>query len=224
MSYGGKLKEKFIAISLRKKGLSYCQIQNKVKVSKDTISRWCRNIPLTKTQTQKLLNNKKNGLKKGSIIGAKANQKKREAEEKFLLKKGIKQVGKLNKKDRFLIGASLYMGEGSKTGHGVEFTNSNPEAVKFMVRWFKEFCLVDNKDLKCSLWLHDNLDEKSAIIYWSNLIKIPINQFQKTYFAKNKTEKKARKQIHPYGIIKVRFYNSQTLRLIKGWINGILNN
>lgn len=223
MGYTGKLKEKQKAIKLRKLGFSYREIVKKVPVSKDTISRWCRDVKLTPIQIEKLIENKKNGLRMGSIIGAKANKTKRMNQEQCLLEEGSKQVGALSRRDKFLIGISLYMAEGSKTGSGVEFTNSDPNAIRFMVMWFQEFCQVSVEKLKCSLWLHDNLSENAAKNYWSSLLYISQNQFGKTYFAKNKINSpKVRKNIHQYGIIKIRFYDTFKLRLIKGWITGIL--
>lgn len=221
MGFSGKLKEKQKAVKLRKLGFSYREIVKKVPVSKDTISRWCRDVELTPSQIEKLIKNKTNGLKIASIKGARSNYTKRLNNERRLSDSGSRQIGSLSRRDRFLVGVSLYMAEGSKTGCGVEFTNSDPDAVKFMASWFQEFCQVSIAKLRCSLWLHSNLDENIAKGYWSNLLKIPQNQFGKTYFAKN-IKNKIRKQIHPYGIIKIRFYNVNKLRLIKGWITGIL--
>lgn len=223
MGYFGKLDEKEKAKSLRKKGLSYNEIQIATGLSKDTISRCCRDIVLTEKQIMILEKNRKNGRLLGSIRGAKANQQKRILSEKKLLSEGIKQVGTLSKRDKFMLGIAFYQGEGSKTNHAVEFTNSDPDSVEFMVGWFENFCQIKRKDLKCSLWLHDNLDESVAKRYWIDLLKITDAQFDKTYFAKNKIDSpKIRKNIHLYGIIKIRYYDSSKLRLILGWIRGVL--
>jgi hypothetical protein len=223
MGYYGKLEEKEIAKSLRKKGYSYGKIQLVTGLSKDTISRCCRDIKLTNNQIKQLDLNKQKGQTLGSIKGAKSNQYKRIASEKSLLDEGIKQVGEINNRDRFIAGISLYQAEGSKTNHAVEFTNSDPETIKFMVSWLEEFCAINRKDFKCSLWLHDNLSESIAIDYWTNYLKLLKSQFGKTYFAKNKVNSpKIRKNIHQFGIIKIRFYDSYKLRLILGWIKGVL--
>jgi len=223
MGYTGKLKEKQKAIKLRKLGFSYREIVKKVPVSKDTISRWCRDVKLTPIQIQKLIENKENGLRIGSIIGAETNRLKRINSEKILLDKGIQQVGRISNRDRFISGISLYQAEGSKTNSAVEFTNSDPQTIKFMVHWFEDFCQIEKRELKCNLWLHDNLSETIAINYWTNYLEFSKSQFGKTYFAKNKINSpKVRKNIHQYGIIKIRFYDTFKLRLIKGWITGIL--
>lgn len=223
MGYFGKLEEKEKAKELRKRGYSYNQIKTETGLSKDTISRCCRDIKLTGKQIQALELNRKKGQMLGSIKGAKVNQQKRILLEKSLLDEGIKQVGSLSKRDKFMLGIAFYQGEGSKTGSGVEFTNSDPDTVLFMVRWFEEFCQISKENLKCSLWLHDNLNEVVAIKYWSDLLGVKKEQFQKTYVAKNKiNSNKIRKNIHEYGIIKIRYYDVSKLRLILGWIRGVL--
>ena len=50
-----KSAEKIRAISLRKRGLSYRKIRNKINISKGTLSIWLRDISLTKLQRETLL-------------------------------------------------------------------------------------------------------------------------------------------------------------------------
>ena len=99
MGYYGKLEEKLLAQSLRKQGFSYDKIIKKVKVSKDTISRWCKDIELSKEQKLILKNNKKLGQLKGSFIAAK---RKREIKKQTLIKIkkiGEKEIGLLSSRD-----------------------------------------------------------------------------------------------------------------------------
>ncbi len=224
MGYYGNLENKQKIQKLRQQGLSYREIEKATKTSKSTISKYCKNIELTKTQINHLLKNKINGLTKASILGAKSNKNKRKKQEKDLLNQGIAQVGKLSQRDKFIAGISLYQGEGSKTGNAVELTNADPITIKFMVSWICEFCRIDKNQLKFNLWLHDNLNESKAVEFWVNLLQINASQFGRTYFAKNKPNShKIRKNIHQFGIIKIRFYNTAKLRLILGWIKGILS-
>jgi hypothetical protein len=223
MGYYGKLEEKEIAKSLRKKGYSYGKIKQITGLSKDTISRCCRDIKLTDSQIIQLDLNRQKGQTLASLKGAKTNQLRRINSEKTLLYEGIQQVGHVSNRDRFIAGISLYQAEGSKTNQAVEFTNSDPETINFMVNWFEEFCQIKRKELNCSLWLHDNLSEVRAVDYWTNYLKLSKSQFGKTYFAKNKVNiPKIRKNIHQFGIIKIRYYDAFKLRLILGWIKGVL--
>lgn len=224
MGYFGNLEKKNLVQKLRQEGHSYREIEKITKASKSTISKYCKSIKLSEIQIQKLINNKNNGLTKATVLGSESNRNKRLLQESRLLKKGIEQVGNMSQRDKFIAGIALYQGEGSKTNNAVEFTNSNPETIKFMANWLNEFCQISTDKLKFSLWLHDNLNESAAISFWCDLLKIEPSQFGKTYFAKNKTNsQKIRKNIHQFGIIKIRFYNSDKLRLILGWIKGILS-
>ena len=54
MGYAGKLREKRLAIKLRKQGYSYKEILEQVHVSKSTISLWCRDVIMSPKQLEKL--------------------------------------------------------------------------------------------------------------------------------------------------------------------------
>lgn len=223
MGYVGKLKEKQLALKLRQKGFSYNEIQKKVVVSKDTLSRWCRDVILTPLQLERLRNRKLKGAEKGRIIGAKKQQCDRIKRTKELLKKGRKEVGRLNKRDRFLAGIGLYLGDGLKGDKGVGFSNSNPKVIFFMMNWFREFCQVSEKKFRGQIWIHEGLNESEARKYWSKITKIPLRQFQKSYIARNKTKsRKIRKKLHEYGVFAVRILSVEIQRKILGWTSRII--
>ncbi len=218
----GKLDEKIRAQELRRTGLSYRQIILQIHVSKDTVSRWCKDIKLTKIQEKKLLENKMYGQRKGSIVAANNKRNARILKTKQIFKDAKLQLGKTGKRDRFITGIALYAGEGNKKGNG-GFTNSDPILIKFMTRWFQEFCGVPKSRLRGSIWIHNNLDEKKARVFWSKLTKIPLNQFTKTYVVENKiNSKKIRKNIHLFGVFSVRFSDSDKQRRIIGWISALM--
>ena len=224
MGYSGKLGEKVKAQELRKRGLSYNEISKYVNVSKGTLSYWCRDVKLTSKQQNALFNRKLTGQKKGSVIAARNKQIRRWKEEKRLHQLGIREIGKLSKKQRFVAGVALYAAEGHKTGRSaVGFANSDPKMITFMMGWFREFGKVLEPKFRGAVWIHDNLDEFRARRFWSNLTGIPITQFNKSYIAENKVNsKKVRKQKHEYGIFTIRFSDVALKRRLDGWISGIL--
>lgn len=75
MGYAGKLEEKRLALKLRRRDHSYSEIQKQVRVSKDTLSRWCRELILSPKQMEKFLKRRLKGAEKGRIIGAKKQQR-----------------------------------------------------------------------------------------------------------------------------------------------------
>ncbi len=222
MGYSGYLKLKQKAITLRKKGLSVRNIQKELKVSKSSVSIWTRDVKLTKKQLLRLYKNKLNGRIKGSFINAKKQQEERIRKTLELHRIGMQEVGKLSKRDKFIIGIALYSGEGTKSDRNCGFANSDPSLIKFMAYWFREFCKVQESKLRGSLWIHENLDRIKAERFWSKLTKIPLKQFQKTYIVEQK-RRNIRKNIHEYGVFSIRFTDATIHRKIMGWIKGILN-
>ena len=125
MGYAGKYEEKLLAIKLRRKGFSYKEIGERIKVSKSTLSLWCRDVALTSQQAIRLANKKLSGGEKGRLIGAKRQQQTRLKRTKKLLSVGKKEVGRLSKRERFIAGIALYAGDGLKGDKNVGFANSN---------------------------------------------------------------------------------------------------
>lgn len=224
MGYVGKLEEKIKAQELRKEGLSYGAIIQQIHVSKDTISRWCRDIELTKDQKRKLLENKMFGQRRGSIVAADNKRRARILKTQVIFEEAKKDLGNLSKRDRFIAGIAFYAGEGNKTDGKGGFANSDPKIIKFMMRWFKEFCKVPLSRFRGAIWIHEGLDAEAAKGYWSKITGIPQNQFFKTYIAKNKIDsRKIRKNIHNYGVFAINFSVSDKQRRIMGWISALLN-
>lgn len=224
MGFSGKIEEKFLAQKLRRKGFSYKEILQKVAVSKDTISRWCRDISLTEEQKERLVTNKKFGQKKGSLVAAENKRRKRKERTIKIFKEAKIDLGRMSTRDKFIAGIALYAAEGGKTDGQGELANSDPDLIKFMVKWFLEFVKVPLSRIRGAIWLHEGLDERKAREYWSSLTGIPINQFHKTYIAGIKGDsKKIRKNIHDFGVFSIRFSDSDKQRRIIGWISALLN-
>lgn len=224
MGFAGKYEDRLKAQELRKQGLSYGEILKQINVSKDTLSRWCKDINLTEKQKIRLINNKKIGQRKGSIVAAENKRSERLHRTQKIFSESRKELGKLSMRDRFVFGIALYAGEGSKTDDKATFVNANPYYVAFISTWFQEFCNVPLSKMRGSIWLHEGNNEKQAKRYWSNISGIPISQFHKTYVVKNKIDSnKVRKNIHQYGIVSIKFYTSDVQRKIMGWISAFLS-
>jgi len=119
----------------------------------------------------------------------------------------------------------LYIGDGLKGDTEVGFSNSNPTIIKFMINWFREFLEVSESRFRGQIWIHDNLDEKAAREFWSNLTEIPLSNFHKSYISKNKEKSnKVRKKRHQYGVFSIKISSADTQRKIKGWMAGLLDN
>lgn len=224
MAYAGRLKDKLLAQRLRGKGYSYNQILRYITVSKDTLSRWCRDIKLTKRQKQKLIERKSLGQKKGSIIAAENKRKKRLELIEKIFDKSKKDIKTVSKRDQFIAGIALYAAEGDKTDGQGGFSNADPKIIKFMIAWFRKFCEIPKERFRGAIWLHEDRDEQKAKKFWSDLTGIPTSQFHKTYIAKDKKDsRKIRKNIHPFGVFAIRFSHSEKQRRIMGWISALFH-
>lgn len=221
MGYIGRLADKLQAQQLRRQGLSYKEIIQKINVSKGTISDWCKDITLTSDQELRLLNNVSLGQRKGSLVAAENKRKMRKERTETAYRQAKKELGNLSKRDRFVVGIALYAGEGDKTDRHGGFANSDPKLITFMMTWFREFCQLPLEKFRGSIWLHEGLSEEIAKKYWSVLTGIPVSQFQKTYIAINKKDsKKIRKNIHEYGVFSIKFSDASSHRRIMGLISA----
>jgi len=223
MGYAGKLELKRKARLLREKGFSIKEIERQLKVSRSSVSIWVRDVELTKAQIEKLYVNKRTGALRGCMVAA-ANKIRRTKEiEKRLKQEGEREVGRMLKRDRFIAGVALYFAEGEKTRGKASFSNSDSRAIKFMVGWFREFCLVPEEKFRCSIYLHDNLSELKAKRFWSRLTEVPFSQFTKTYIVKNNPNR-LRKAINQFGVLRITVNDVKLQRKIIGWISGTFKN
>lgn len=209
--------EKESVISLRKQGLSYSEIRAKTPLAKSTVSDWCKDIKLTKRQILRLNRLKVNGSYVGCLKGSKVNQEKR-AEEIHRIKETAKSEVLLLSKEKFwLAGLMLYWAEGHKSGK-VGISNSDPNIIEFMMEWLRRYCNIDNSRFKPHLNLHSGQNEDEIKEFWSKIIKLPEEQFGKSYIKKEGTGH--RKNILYRGTLRVDICNLNLLHKILGWIEG----
>ena len=141
--------KKIRAVELRNNGLSYSEIRKSVDVSKSTLSLWLKGITLTHEQKNRLT-----GLQATAYLGAKKIQARSLAHHKEIREAARKEAqGRLN--DPFFIaGLMLYWAEGSKNVGSVLFSNSDPEMIKLMMKWFRKFCDVPENKFRIGLFVH----------------------------------------------------------------------
>ena len=89
------------------------------------------------------------------------------------------------------------------------------------MRWFREICKVPEYKFRIALHIHNLHSRNDMIDYWSNITKIPKNQFNKLYI--KKTSLKQRINILYNGTCAVVINNKYLFRKIKGWKLGLQN-
>lgn len=214
-----KFLEKQKAIALRKNGESIKEIAKKVGVSKSSISLWVRNISLSKKQVLFL---KLKGFSSTAIenrrISRLTNERLKREAVMFEAGRIIKDV---SYNDLRLIGLCLYWGEGGKTQRGsARVSNSDPDIIKTMIRFFREVCLVEKKTFRGQLHIHSHMDAEKAEKYWSKVTGIPRKQFYKTY-SKPSIASKSKKDSLPYGTFDIYVSRTKLFLEIMGQIEKL---
>ncbi len=206
------------AESLRREGLSYTEIQEKVLVSKSTLSGWCKDIPLTEEQLKRL------GSKYDTLFrGAKANQKKALENRKQIRENARSEIKSVNQEMLKIAGAMLYWAEGNKS-HSTALSNSDPALIIFYISWLTKILNIKPTQLSAGIHLHEGQDDQEEKLFWSKLTSIPLDNFYKTFYKPIGTGH--RKNILYHGTIKIRVkgVGSEHLKQkIMGWAEGFLS-
>ncbi len=213
--------QKELVRSLRFQGLSYKEIRGRIpfSIAKSTISNWCKDIVLTIEQQERLEKLFRDGSYAGSLLGSKTNKIRREAEVKRIKESARAEWPELSYHEFKVAGLMLYWAEGNKK-RSVGVSNSDPELIRFMMRWFRQICGVEDKKFKAYLNLHSGQDEGQIKSFWSNITGIPLSQFGKCYIKKEGTGH--RKNILYNGTIKIQICDKNLLYKILGWIEGVI--
>lgn len=214
-----KTKEIKLAKKLRKQGWSMNDIQRKLNVSKSSVSRWVRDIHLSKQQRNKL--NKK-GFSREAIEKRRETRLKNEkTKRQIVIDKAKSDIRTLSKKNLKIIGIALYWGEGSKTQRGsVRIFNSDPKIITLSMIFFRKICKVSEDRFRGRLYIHSHLKKRQTEKFWSNLTKIPLSQFHKTHIKRSIASRNKRHTI-PLGTFEIYIGDTNLFLKIQGWTEKI---
>lgn len=162
---------------LRKQGWSLGEISLKMKIPKNTISGWVRDIQLTKKQKERI---KQKIIASGAIGRPLAVKVNREKIEKWKenIKNKVKHFGQLplqGPKIRKLICGLLYLCEGAKypSSKYLHFGNSDSKIIYFFINLLRKTYCIDSDKLRFSIGYRFDQNYEELKDYWSNLIGIP---------------------------------------------------
>jgi transcriptional regulator with XRE-family HTH domain len=217
------LKEK--AKKYRSQGYSYGIISKKLGLAKSTLSNWLKEFPYS--PNKRTLKRIRLALAKS----AKIIHNKKLAKIEIIKKDAHKELGKITRRDLWLLGIGLYIGEGNKLSkESVRLINSNAETIKLAMRWFREIFRLKDKNFSLSVHLYPDNNINLAKNYWSKITGIPKIQFGKTQIDQrtNKSSKKIGKL--KYGTLHVQIkscgneaFGVSLHRRIMGWIEAVSN-
>lgn len=217
-----KASTKTLALNLRKKGYPYSYIADRTGLSKSTLSDWLSTVPYVP--------NKETVERVGKAIAASNARKTQRRQEsiRHIHKVAAREIPSISKRDLFMFGLGLYLGEGSKTGDLVRVINADPRVIQAVVSWFKSLG-VKRSQFAPRIHLYPDNDMVASLQFWSRTTSIPITQFQKAHIDR-RTDKKSKKRGKlPFGTLHLgvrssgrKEYGVFFFRKIQAWNEAVL--
>jgi hypothetical protein len=213
---------KNLAMSLRRGGYSYSEIQKFVSVPKATLSYWFKDIKLSEAQLTRLQKKRNDAIQEGAQVRSK---RVTEAIEK-IEKTSAEDIKDISKRELWLMGIMLYWRErvsDRDVKKGVKFTSSDPYLIRLFLKWLMDVGQLGEADVLCDILIDDN--QKKAVVYWSEVTGFPQAIFTRIYVQKAKKKRKKRSvKKAEFGLLRIRVKASSMLaRQLSGWIKAIQN-
>ncbi len=223
--YDGNMRtEKQRAVELREKGMSYGLIGEQLGVSKSTLSNWLKDLPYT--PNEQVLSRIKRGQGSYGL-----HRRQMRIDEIYRLNaRGVSEVGKVSKRDLWMVGLGLWIGEGSKTMEQIRLVNSDPRVVRLFINWLREICELEDENITIAMHLYPDSDEHSSMRYWMNITELPKKQFRKTQIDRRVGKKLSKIGKTPHGTLHITVVSHHNpdkgvrlYRRMMGWISGVTN-
>ncbi len=139
----------------------------------------------------------------------------------FTIKKNLSFADKKLK----MAGIMLYWAEGYKNfknnrGAMIDLANSDPRMIEVFLQFLRKICGIKEDKLRVQLYCYFNQNTDLLKKYWSELTKIPVNQFIKPYIREDFKEEKIGKM--RYGLVHIRYSDKKLFLQIKKWTEDYL--
>jgi len=201
---------------LREKGFPINQIAKVLKVSKGSVSIWCRNVILSEELKDKIRIEHYKKTQKGRLIGAQMNKEKRLQAIKDANIFGHININKIKERELLLIVTALYWSEGSKSerSSGFQFINSDPNMIICIKKFLTIYMGISKENLVCSVQINEVHKSRISIVlnFWKNLLELEDQQIRKPYFVKTKIKKVYENHDNYYGICRLMVRRSTNLK------------
>jgi transcriptional regulator with XRE-family HTH domain len=204
----GKLKTsneiiKIIA-NLRSKGYSISEISKYTGKSKSIVSKYIQGVSVL-PQYISILKKKQGGSKSRSDnLWLTSNKKAQQI------------IKKLTSRDKLILLIGTYWGEGTK--RELNIINSDPILLKAFIDFSKEIG-VSKSRIKASVRVYNDIDQKKAINYWSDILGLDKKQFFKVEVIDGRKKGKLE-----FGMCRLRVEkSSKEFKLLMSLINVVKN-
>ena len=203
------------AQALRQQGRSIADIVTALQASKSTVSYWCRDITLSKSQQSALAEKQRTAGSIGRLRAAEIKRARRMSHVRTETERGARAVGALSQRDLFMLGLALYWGEGYKSGNEeCGLTNSDPAIITAFIEWLRRIYAVPAADLILRVSVNGTHRHRVPSIekYWSQTTGIPLSQFTTTSLIKTRSKKTYADAESHFGTLRVKVRRGTALR------------
>ncbi|HUY84997.1 MAG TPA: hypothetical protein VMU97_00610 [Candidatus Dormibacteraeota bacterium] len=212
------------AEKLREQGYSYNLIHERLGVSKSTMSYWFKDKHFL--PNEEVLKRIKNSQANAGIL----RHNIRVRETQTLKDQGINEIGNITKRDLWMLGLGLYIGEGAKTTEFIRISNSDPAVIQLSIKWLKEVFGLTNENFSIRLHLYPDCNPAKCQRYWQNVTGFSKNNFRCPSIDKRIDKQASRSGKLPYGTAHVTVLSGgdpnkgvRLFRRMNGWIAGVMN-
>jgi hypothetical protein len=84
-------------------------------------------------------------------------------------------TNKLSHREKLLILSCLYWAEGSKKDFGL--SNTDPQLISVFLALIRDVFQIDDIRLRISIRIYEDLDRNACLSFWSEVTKVPEEQF-----------------------------------------------
>lgn len=201
--------------SMRRQGNSINDIALKTKAPKSTVSYWCRDIALSPLQIERLAKKSRLASRIGALHAAEHKRALRLRAVEEEMRNGRDDVGRLSKRDLFVLGAALYWGEGYKKGNEeCGLTNSDPDIIRAFIHWLEEIYDIPRSRLIARVSVNRLHEKRLRLIerHWSRVTGIPLSQFSRPSVIMSTSRKVYANPGRHVGTIRIKVRRATALR------------
>lgn len=211
------------AVLLRsKEGQSLRNIAKKLNISLSTAQLWTKGITLSKEQELKIATERTRKLIHGQKQYLKRTKAQKYQRESDIFSIAENEVDSKKLDSFFIMGLALYWAEGFKKDYSLGFVNSDPIMIQIFLEWLRKYGECNPADVRLRVQIHEIYKPHihSIQLYWSELLHIPITQFQKPFYQISKSQ--ATFDPNYKGLLRIRVIGTRNLFLrILGWLEGL---
>jgi hypothetical protein len=198
-------------------------ISKKFGLSKSTLSTWLKEIPYT--PNKEVIDRIGNARMQSAT--SKHNQMMADIQK--MRKVAKDELGKLSKRDLWMLGIGLYIGEGNKAYEQIRLTNSDPKIILLALEWFRTFCNLKEENFRIRIHIYPDIVPDEALKYWSKITGLAEKNFDKIQIDRRTNKVAKKRRTLPFGTIQIviksngkKEFGKSLHRRIMGWIDNSL--